>query len=105
MDKRNLDVIVYPTPPRNPYAKYTWQLLDRFYVACGSTRVGVIKFIRGLHKNWWYDSLRLENGKWPSVNAEVWQTIPLGDLIYKAYMGSQTAGYNLIKRYEELNIN
>lgn len=101
MDKRNLDVIVYPTQLGDPLAKYTWNLFDRFYAACGSSRIGVIKFIRGLNKNWWYDSLKLENGKWPSVNAEVWYNIPLGDLICNAYMGSQKAARSLLLRYKK----
>lgn len=95
---KNLNVIVYPTVSHDPLAKYTWNTLDQFYLACGSSREGVIKFIRGTHKNYYYDSLKEKNGKWPSIKNECWMNIPLGELIYKAYFGSQNASKNLIKR-------
>ena len=94
---KNLDVIVYPTVAHDTLAKYMWGIYDKFYAACGSSRIGVIKFIRGQHSNWYYDTLK-ENGRWPSLRADVWYQIPLGELIMYAYTGSQTAARNLIKR-------
>ena len=97
---KNLNAIAYPHV-NDSYGRYMIKIYDEFFEACGSTRFGVIKFIRGTHENWYYDHLRKETGKWPSVNDQVWQDIPLGELIRNAYMGSQRAARNLMKRTHE----
>lgn len=97
--KKN-DIIVYPIPPGCIITKYIYETLDKFYTACGSNRKGVVKFVRGLHKNRYLDYLR-DEGKWPAQNNQLWQSIPLGHLIYDAYFGSQKAASNLIKRNQK----
>lgn len=87
----------YPIP-ESPIKDAMVKLMDKFYDACGSTRLGVIKFIRGTHENFYYDYLKNETGKWPSVNDKVWESFDIYEFIYRAYMGSQTAGRNLLKR-------